>query len=167
MLKPSWLLGWGRGGCWGVGGGNDGSQERTRCAAQDTTRRRGRGARLPGPPSARVPRESRPLLATLGGGGFGRAKGDTRAAVKAPAPFPLGYRIVPGRRASEEAGEVQLKRSFILPEGQLLTSGGAPIPAAARGIPGWRSREKGAPQASAQRTSKLPPRAGVCLLAGN
>lgn len=125
----------------------------------------GRASRVP--PARVFPVKAGHSWPRLGEGGFGRAKGDTRAAVKAPAPFPLGYRIAPGRRASEEPGEVQLKRSFILPEGQLLTSGGAPIPAAARGIPGWRSREKGTPQASAQRTSKLPPRAGVCLLAGN
>ena len=46
--------------CW-VGGGNDGSRERTGWAAPETAGRRRRGARFLGSPRARAPRESRPL----------------------------------------------------------------------------------------------------------
>lgn len=46
--------------CW-VGGGNDGSRERTGWAAPETAGRRRRGTPFPGSPRARGPRESRPL----------------------------------------------------------------------------------------------------------
>lgn len=59
---------------------------------------------------------------------------------------------------------MRLKILFSLRVGQLQI----PIPAAAAPSPGLeKTRKKPPAQAPAQCASKLPPRAGVCLFAGN
>ena len=155
MLKPRWLGG-GLGGagvecaCW-VGGGNDGSRERTGWAAPETAGRRRRGARFPGSPRARAPRESRPLQSIQSK----RLSSDERRemlwlpekprfclAAESPrdGEFP-----VRGKEVFYTCGKVGSKCSEESPVRALPH------------VPGWKSQERRLPAIPAQRTSKRPP----------
>lgn len=155
----------------GLGGGNDRSRERTRCAARDTTRRRGRGAHPSGFLRARVPQESKPLRPIQREGMPSEGRTEILGPPEKP-HVPAGLqnhhhhpppkaRVFPLR-----SREVQLKILFSL-RGRSAPE--APKSPHSGRCPASRAGEdrKDAPQAPAQRASKLPPQAGVCLFAGN